>query len=329
MSCYHPVIAYNVTPDQGDLFQRVVLDFRPPVDFECEQKMIRQGRRLLLPCRKCVGCRLDKSREWANRILLEQLYHQESWFITLTYDDEHLPPAFPVDPATGEILSVHATLVKSDLQKFFKRLRFNSKQRIRYYACGEYGTQTYRPHYHAIIFGLHLDDLKVIKRNFGGQPYYTSDFISKCWPFGIHIIGRVTFESAAYVARYTMKKATHGYTKDYYEKAAIEPEYQVMSLKPGIGFQYYVDHPEMFDFKSFSVSTPSGGVRMYPPEYFRKKWVEDHLYQHANSVIDSAFEKEAKIHLKMMLTDLDYYDILRLEEEKRLSRISSLTRDDI
>lgn len=326
MSCYHPIEAWNITPLQEDLFQPVTISFHEPSDRE---EMIRQGRRLLLPCRKCVGCRLDKSREWANRILLEQLYHQDSWFITLTYDDEHLPPAYPVDLATGEILSVHATLVKSDLQKFFKRLRKNSGQQLRYFCAGEYGSQTFRPHYHCIVFGLHLDDLKLLKTNFGGDPYFTSEFISRCWPYGLHVIGRVTFETSAYVARYTLKKATHGISKEYYDKAAIQPEYQVMSLKPGIGYQYFVDHPEIFDYKSFSVSTPSGGVRMYPPEYFRKKWVQDHLLEHSHRVIDSSLEIESQIHLKLLLTDNDYYDILRLEEERRLSRISALTRDDI
>lgn len=326
MSCYHPVEAWNITPRQGDLFQAVVISFHSPSNRE---EMIRQGRRLLLPCRKCIGCRLDKSREWANRILLEQLYHQDPWFVTLTYDDEHLPRSFPVDSATGEILSVHASLVKSDLQKFFKRLRKNSSQQLRYYCAGEYGTQTYRPHYHCIIFGLKLNDLKLLKTNFSNQPYFTSEFISKCWPYGIHVIGRVTFESAAYVARYTMKKAMHGYTQDYYDKAGIQPEFQTMSLKPGIGYQYLFDHPEIFNFKSFSVSTPSGGVKMYPPEYFRKKWNQEHLYEHVNAVIDSSLEKESKIHLKLLLTDLDYLDILKTEEEKRLSRVSALTRDDI
>lgn len=326
MACYHPIEAWNITPRQGDLFQPVVLSFHSPFDRE---DMIRQGRRLLLPCRKCVGCRLDKSREWANRILLEQLYHKDSWFVTLTYDDEHLPRSFPVDSTTGEIVSVHSSLVKFDLQKFFKRLRKNSSQQLRYYCAGEYGTQTYRPHYHCIIFGLNLNDLKLLKTNFSNQPYYTSDFISKCWPYGIHVIGKVTFESAAYVARYTMKKATHGYTKDYYDKAGIQPEFQTMSLKPGIGYQYLSDHPEIFNFKSFSVSTPSGGVKMYPPEYFRKKWNQEHLYEHVNSVINSSLENESKIHLKLLLTDKDYLDILKTEEEKRLSRISALTRDDI
>lgn len=329
MPCYHPIEVFDLSEDQFDLFSKRVLSFRAPSSPELYKKMIRQGRRLLLPCRKCVGCRLSKSREWANRAVLEQLYHEESWFLTLTYDDEHLPPAFPVDPATGEILSIHSTLVKRDLQNFMKRLRFNSGQKIRYFASGEYGSETYRPHYHLLLFGLHLDDLEIINHSFDGTPYFVSDFISKCWPFGIHILGKVTWQSAAYVARYTMKKATHGYDPRYYEVAGIEPEFQLVSRKPGLGRFYYDDHPELFDYSSFSVSTPSGGRKMYPPAYFKKLYSLDHP---VDSYVRSYYnQKEAEnlIHLKLMLTDNDYYDILSIEEEKQFSRLTSLIRNSI
>lgn len=118
MPCYHPIIAYdntdyNAEPEKMDIvFNSKHYRFNP--DYA-----ERQGRLLQLPCRHCVGCRLDHSKEWANRILLEQQYHQSSYFVTLTYDDQHLPHGYGVDPVTGEIVSVHATLVKSDLQKFF------------------------------------------------------------------------------------------------------------------------------------------------------------------------------------------------------------------
>lgn len=269
LACYHPIEAWDMTLDFEHDPQRVI-DFRGPCSFEQRQRLIRQGRLLQLPCRKCVGCRLSKSREWANRVVMEQLYHTDCWFLTLTYDDDHLPPSYPVDPATGEILSVHATLVKSDLQGFLKRLRFNSGQQIRYFAAGEYGSQTYRPHYHLLLFGLKLSDLSVISHNFAGQPYFVSDLIAKCWPQGIHILGPVTWQSASYVARYTMKKATHGFDRFYYDAAGIQPEFQTMSLKPGIGYRYYVDNPDLFDYTTFNVSTPDGGRTMVPPEYFRK-----------------------------------------------------------
>lgn len=328
MACYHPIEAWDYSPDQFDLLSKRTVSFDGPADPAGREEMIRQGRRLMLPCRHCVGCRLAHSREWANRIVMEQIYHQDSWFLTLTYDDEHLPSAHPVS-AFGDILSVHASLVKADLQKFLKRLRFNFGQPIRYYAAGEYGSQTYRPHYHLLVFGLHLDDLKVIRKNFNGDQYYISDFISQCWPYGIHILGRVTWQSAAYVARYTMKKATHGFDKRYYSAAGIEPEFQTMSLRPAIGRRYYDDHPEIFDFQTFSVSTPQGGRKMTPPEYFRKLYNASHPVDAYVSSYNSVINSELKIHLKLMLTDNDYYDILNIEEEKTLSRISSLTRDDI
>lgn len=327
MSCYHPLVAWDYT-EQLDMLGKRDISFRWP-DVETQEKMIRQGRRLLLPCRHCVGCRLDKSREWANRVVMEQPYHEESWFLTLTYDDEHLPRSLPVDQATGEILSVHATLVKKDLQDFLKRLRKNSKQDIRYFAAGEYGTQTYRPHYHLLLFGLKLNDLEVLKRNFAGDQYYISPFISKCWPFGVHILGKVTWQSAAYVARYTMKKATRGYTKEYYDKAAIEPEFQTMSLKPAIGRRFYDDHPELFDYSNFTVSTPQGGRKMNPPEYFRKLFSVSHPIEAMERSYNSMAISEAKIHLKLLLTDKDYYDILKDEEEHLIRSITSLTRDDI
>lgn len=324
MACYRPIEAWDLTPDLSDPSAERNVHFGIlPKSFD-RDKMIRQGRLLQLPCRHCVGCRLSKSREWANRIVMEQLYHEDTWFVTLTYDDDHLPPAFPVDEATGEILSVNATLVKNDLQKFFKRLRKNSKQDIRYYSCGEYGSSTYRPHYHCIIFGLHLDDLKLLKDNFSGSPYFVSDFIAKCWPFGYHIIGKVTWQSAAYVARYTMKKALNGFDKRYYQKAGIEPEFQVMSLKPAIGRQYYDDHPEIFDYDSFSVSTPQGGRRMYPPEYFRKLFKAEHPSEYLKRSLNSRRNAEVNQHLKLLLTDKDYYDILKADEERAISRMTSL-----
>lgn len=326
MSCYHPVFAYDLTEDFEHDPDRVISFVTRP-DFD--KKMRQQGRLLQLPCRHCVGCRLDKSREWANRAIMEQLYHDESWFLTLTYDDEHLPPAYPVDPATGEILSVHATIVKRDLQMFMKRLRFNSGQSFRYFAAGEYGSQTYRPHYHLLIFGLKLSDLSVISKNFAGQPYFVSDLIAKCWPNGIHILGPVTWQSASYVARYTMKKATHGFDKRYYDVAGIQPEFQTMSLKPGIGYQYYVDNPHIFDYDYFTVSTPDGGRKCTPPEYFKKLFRASAPEKYLKRSLDSRRNVEVLQHLKMMLTDRDFYDILMDEERRAFSTLSQLTRDDI
>lgn len=139
--------------------------------------------------------------------MLESLGYENNWFLTLTYDDAHIPQ--------------DGLLHRDDLQKFFKRLRkFTS---FRYFGCGEYGSHTKRPHYHLILFGADLD--------FKPDGLYgTSDIVAKCWPFGFHYLGDVTYSSCNYVARYTTKKLL--------EKDDKPGEFLCCSTKPGLGYRY-------------------------------------------------------------------------------------------
>ncbi len=149
-----------------------------------------------VPCGKCDECRINKSKEWAVRCLAEfqALSYEEQqkcWFITLTYDDIYNPFVLCPD---------HMTL-------FWKRLRKNFKGcKIKYFYCGEYGTRTYRPHYHAIVYGLPLTDLKLIKYNSFGDSIFNSEILSKIWGKGMIAIGSLSLKSCSYVARYTLKK---------------------------------------------------------------------------------------------------------------------------
>lgn len=357
MPCFNPLYARETTYGAGD-WQRMRyyqywvtprcsalgadLEYEPvrpqrsfqflkeygPEDFERDLKA--GDPPLRFPCRKCLGCRLDHSREWANRILMELCYHRDAWFLTLTYSDDNVPRTFSCDQETGEIISPAMTLVKKDFQDFMKRLRFNSKQDIRYYAAGEYGDKSARPHYHIILFGLHLDDIVPISKSFSGEQYYISSFISKCWSFGHHILGQVTFESAAYVARYTMKKANKNFEPNYYELVNIESEFQVMSNRPGIASNFFFDHLDIFDYDSFYVETPSGSTKIFPPEYFRKlykKYIvdgEEYLYYKS---LDGIKRRDLRDKIKLSLTDNSYRVMLSIEEEKLESRLSSLIRD--
>ena len=134
-----------------------------------------------VPCGKCIGCRLEYSRQWANRCMLELQYHDSSYFVTLTYNEEHVPRSYYGNPETGEALP-SLTLCKRDFQLFMKRLRKRfSDDTIRFFMCGEYGPTTFRPHYHAILFGLHLDDLVPFSRSEQGFQYYTSESLQACW----------------------------------------------------------------------------------------------------------------------------------------------------
>lgn len=172
-----------------------------------------------VPCGRCVGCRMNKAKEWKIRNCLELQYRKEAYFITLTYDDAHLPHDENGVPV----------LVKSDLQNFFKRLR--NFIDCRYFACGEYGDNTHRPHFHILLYA-HLSDFKLI-----GVNRFTSELIGRCWSVGNHLVEEVTPGSIAYVSGYVDKKQSDPFWDSYPVKPFI-----TMSRKPGIGMQWLVDH---------------------------------------------------------------------------------------
>ena len=206
--------------------------------------------------------------------------YDQNCFITLTYNDEHLPPSRNIE--------------KKALQNFFKKLRtyINSHhppyqhqpyKEIRYYACGEYGEKRGRPHYHACIFNYDFPDKQIFR---GGRhpyhsgkfiqtndhPLYTSAILQKIWNKGFTTIGEVTFDSAGYVARYVTKKITGPMAENYYKRdfcelgeKEITPEFALMSRMPGIGMpwlkKYFTDvYPKDF----FTLE----GVKNKPPRYY-------------------------------------------------------------
>lgn len=196
-------------------------------------------------CGKCIECRLNKSLDKAKQMIMEKKNYpeEECWFLTLTYSDEYLPFNVTVNTETGERIE-GVSLQKKDAQNFIKKLRryfeyhYNNKG-IRYVIAGEYGSQTHRPHYHAIIYGLKLDQtkLKLYKHNEMGQSIWTHEELEKIWGKGFVTVGRVTFDSCAYVARYMMKKQ-YGENSWYYGSQGKVPEFINSSLKPAIGREY-------------------------------------------------------------------------------------------
>lgn len=166
----------------------------------------------------------------------EATLHKENSFITLTYAPKYLPQ-------NGSLSSGK----RSHLQLFFKRLRKAIYPTlIRYYACGEYGDELARPHYHALIFGYEFPDKEVWPR-VRGHKMYQSKMLDTLWGMGFCSIGDVTFQSAAYVARYIMKKQTGQQAKEHYKNVDAEtgeiseklPEFTVMSRRPGIASGWF------------------------------------------------------------------------------------------
>lgn len=243
MPCYHPLTAWQ-TDDGTVIFS--------------ERGRIR--RELQLPCGQCVGCRLERSRQWAVRCYHEQQMHRENCFITLTYSDEFLPPDW--------------SLNYSHFQKFMKRLR-KLKGPSRFFMCGEYGDENFRPHYHACLFGVQFRDRQNWRKSASGFDTFRSEELDRLWGMGHAELGELTFESAAYVARYVMKKVTgkdaerHYETFDPYTGEIFNrtPEFARMSLKPGIGFDWYAKfRSEVFPRDRVVIN----GREVRPPRYYDK-----------------------------------------------------------
>lgn len=214
MPCYGPLTAYY--PKRGSSDRRLVFK---KADSET-------GIPLRIPCGKCVGCKLEQSRQWAVRCLHEKRMHNASCFLTLTYDDDNLP-------RTDDDRYL-PTLRLADYQNFLKRARHKLAPNLRIFGCGEYGSQTLRPHYHLLLLNSHLPDSRPVK---SGSEYtlYESSLLSKLWPHGTHTIGDVSFESAAYVARYCLKKQQNG---NKINDGRL-PEFLTMSRRPGLGAGYF------------------------------------------------------------------------------------------
>lgn len=226
MSCFSPLSAWQT--DSGEIV------------FAERGKILRS---LELPCGQCMGCRLRRSRDWAVRCMHEAQMHDESCFITLTYNDENVPE--------------DRSLRYPDFQLFMRRLRKHfatEGKRVRFFMCGEYGEKRSRPHFHACLFGCQFPDAISFKRGESGCEIYTSEILSSFWkspmgvPLGYASVGALTFDSAAYVARYVTKKvfgdvadatSAYLYVDDYGEVHYREPEFAHMSLKPGIGAGWF------------------------------------------------------------------------------------------
>lgn len=247
MRCTSPVNAYRAGVGRGG--KRPVLFKRShPTD-----ELIR------LPCGQCIECKLARSREWAVRLMHERKLHDDAFFLTLTYDSEHVP--------------ADMSLSVSEAQKFLKRYR-KAFGKVRFFLAGEYGELNYRPHYHAIFFGPRPAD--AVRCNIEGRdPLYVSESLNRCWGKGNVPFGDVTFESCAYVARYCTKKITGDASERAYSRVVeatgeilqVAPEFATMSRNPGIGRGWF----DLFKSEVYPLDrVVSRGVEVRPPRAYDK-----------------------------------------------------------
>ena len=244
MSCYHPLLAVDNGLDSLTGKHRIKI---LPQRVDANLKLLRDkfgDSLLLLPCGHCIGCLKQKKSSWAVRIMLEASLYKANSFITLTYDEAHLPANKKPD--------------RKVIQDFIKRLREAIDVKIRYFYCGEVGTHGERgenPHYHAIIFGYDFPDKKVLKRTPNGSIIYRSKLLESLWTYGISSVGDVEPGSSSYVAQYADKKKLSG---------VDDGSFIGMSLKPGLGASNF----NMKWFKSDTIYCAMGEATI--PRYFHK-----------------------------------------------------------
>lgn len=293
----------------------------------------------LIPCGHCMGCRLDRARVWADRMLLELADNNyNAIFVTLTYDNEHVPYTQPLKPGLyyvpeagvqyfdSEELWVpesygafkgSQTLCVRDVQLFFKRLRKAFKgKRIRYFLSGEYGPKTNRPHYHAIIFGLSLSDFedsRILKYNDLGQPLYKSKRFASIWGNGHCSLSSVNWNTCSYVARYTMKKLYKSDDPEAYSDGRVPP-FCTMSRKPGIGLSRAAELLAKSD-KTF-VRDENGVHEVYLGRSFVRSAARCHLNDLAALPAGSKSEEIRKVRDPLCR----YHDLLKKRAFNSFSR---------
>lgn len=293
------------------------------------QKVVRNF--VELPCGHCEDCLLKHSREWANRCMMELAFYEpsECWFVTLTYDNKHLKTEYFEDNMYIGNLS------PKDLQDFWKRLRMyairNEKcyRSIRYFACGEYGENTVRPHYHAIVYGIPWIDIIPWEKSKSGHRLFRSPILESIWKNGIVCVSPVSWNTCAYTARYVLKKAG-GKDRNYFIDIGLFPEYTVMSRRPGIGRDYYELHKKhIYEFDEIILDGDKEAIKAKPPKYFDSLYEAEDPEAYANIKEKRKEAAEVTRFWKLSHTDLDYLDLLRVEEIQLHQRLKGLYRNSI
>nr|QJB20250.1 MAG: replication initiator protein [Microvirus sp.] len=313
MPCYHPLKGYKSIELTKNGKRKLVFSSKAGyVDLPIE-----------VPCGNCIGCRIDRSRQWAIRCEHEMQLHAQNCFITLTYAPEHLPPG--------------GSLVVKDFQDFMKRFRrrvtnpddkffVSSDFKLRFFHCGEYGDKLGRPHYHAIIFGYDFPDKVFLQDRKHGNVIYRSSFLEELWSKGHSSVGTATWQSAAYVARYVMKKVTGELSDDHYrvvdpstgEVFDRKPEYTTMSRRPGIGKAWFDKY--MSDVYPRGEVITKAGKRMKPPKYY------DNQYELIDSDDMSRLKHERRA-AAVLRKDDNTPERLEVREKVHQARISMLKRE--
>lgn len=295
----------------------------------------------LIPCQNCIGCRLDNSRNWANRGYLESLYSEHNYFVTLTYDEDHLPVENEVVTTDGIIYendgSWKGILVPKHVETFLNSIRKIFEREydhtgIRFICAGEYGENTRRPHYHLILFNcpFPLDTFYNPRLKWKKYYYYQNTILERAWNKGISNICEANWQNIAYVSRYITKKMNGEESEDFYAIQGEIKEFFRCSTKPGIGYQYFEDHwKEIYKTDSVLIKVGSNSRQEKPPKYYddllKKK--DPDLYEEIR--IKRQKQAENGIKRKLENTSLTWWQQLQVELRTKEQKTRSLARSNL
>lgn len=259
-----------------------------------------------IPCGECIGCRLEYSRQWANRGYCESKCWNQNWFITLTYDEDNLPTT---DEGIPTLVPEHMTMFMKSLRQIMKRDHFQDN--IRFMGCGEYGSERERPHMHLILFNCNFPTESFYKpRVINNEIYYQNKIIERAWKHGISNISECTWNNIAYTARYITKKINGKLEEEAYAENQKKEFFRV-SRMPGIGEQYYQEHKHnIYKRDEIIIKNKEGTITTKPPKYFDKLYEKEYPEEFKkikakrkkqimdlNAVKDSLFSNQRLEHL--------------------------------
>ena len=266
MTCYRPLRGWrSAFPNENGKY---------PIVFNRAKSWSDSYHPVDIACGQCTGCRLDRSLEWAIRCVHELKWHDRGCFVTLTFNEEALRKRG------------HRSLAVRDVQLFMKRVRKKYGAGVKFMCSGEYGDDYGRPHYHVLLFGVGFDDQKYWKRTKAGEVIYRSATLERLWsdpgtgvPYGYSSVGALTFQSAAYVARYVLKKqvgklCTNGlYTMsvadlDYRTGRIVPRRSEFATMSNGLGDKWFARyHVEWYE----SDSVIHDGRELKVPRYYDRR----------------------------------------------------------
>lgn len=323
MPCYFPLTGYRAAQTNQNGKRPLTFGKGGFSDLEVQ-----------VPCGQCIGCRLERSRQWAIRLMHERQFHDLAIFVTLTYNDDRLPAGGSLDRShvPAFIKRLRASIEYDHRRKYPEKKSRPAAPKIKYFHCGEYGENFARPHYHAIIYGVDFPDKVKHRQGSLGDQIYTSQKLSDLWGHGFCEIGNVSFQSCAYVARYCTKKINGDQAQTHYQRIdehgeiyQLVPEYSTQSNGLGLTWLHHFTS-DVFPGDRVVCEGKESAV----PRYYRKKLAEHDEQiapspRYGRSRSQQLADKRKRAAKKRASDNTP--ERLAVKHQVKLARISTLSRN--